>query len=88
MRACFSLQIQLRLHTKVRMSACNSSWKIVIGLNSSPARIESSSFNSMSQRPWGPVVREGKLLISNRQDPVVGAQASKSQPNSIKVYNI
>lgn len=71
------------------MSACiDSGWKIVIGLNSSPARIESSSFNSMSQRPWGLVVREGKLLISNRQDPVVGAQASKSQPNSIKVFNI
>jgi hypothetical protein len=69
------------------MSACSSGWKIVIGLNSPIALNQSSTFNSMSQRPWGLVVREGKLLISTRQDPV-GALVSKSQPNSIKVLAI
>lgn len=75
-----------RLHTEVRMySACTSGLKVVVDLNSSVSSLSHFETPVMSQRPWGLVVRDGKLLLSCRQDPVVGAQLSKSHPCSIKV---
>ena len=62
--------------------------EIVVDLNTSSliSRCIHLSELSMAQRRWGLVVREGKLLVSGKQDPIVGAQASKSQPDSIKVF--